>query len=197
MSKKSRKVKKVKKAVVSQGLFLDLGCGQSPYTRADGVKFSGVDFYADNADYKVDLTRFPWPFKDNSVDEIWCSHFFEHVPGMLRGKFMDEVYRILKVGSKAHITVPAYNSERSIQDYTHQWPPVGPTSFSYFNKGFREGNKLTHGLYDLKCDFDLVTTGVITGEYVQRESNVQANAAKHYMNVMLDYTGVLTKRAPA
>jgi predicted SAM-dependent methyltransferase len=56
-------------------LRLDLGCGQNP---KEG--FEGVDMYGDKAKHKVDLFKFPWPFEDNSVEEIHASHFLEHVP---------------------------------------------------------------------------------------------------------------------
>lgn len=54
---------------------LDLGCGQNP---KEG--FEGVDLYGDKAKHKVDLFKFPWPFADDSVDEIFASHFLEHIP---------------------------------------------------------------------------------------------------------------------
>jgi hypothetical protein len=57
------------------GLKLDLGCGQNP---KEG--FEGVDLYGEKAKHKVDLFKFPWPFADNSVEEIHASHLLEHVP---------------------------------------------------------------------------------------------------------------------
>jgi predicted SAM-dependent methyltransferase len=52
---------------------LDLGCGPNPkegYIGVDIIKYPNV--------HKVlDLTK-PWPWKNNSVDEIHCSHFIEH-----------------------------------------------------------------------------------------------------------------------
>jgi len=56
-------------------LKLDLGCGQNP---KEG--FEGVDLYGDKARHKIDLFKFPWPFLDESVDEIHASHFLEHIP---------------------------------------------------------------------------------------------------------------------
>lgn len=53
----------------------DLGCGQSP-----SPGFEGVDLYAPDATHKFDLCKFPWPREDNSVDELYCSHFVEHIP---------------------------------------------------------------------------------------------------------------------
>lgn len=56
-------------------LKLDLACGQTP---REG--YEGVDFYAPDAQHKVDLFKFPYPWNDNSVDAIHCSHFAEHLP---------------------------------------------------------------------------------------------------------------------
>ncbi len=90
---------------------LDLACGQIP---KEG--FEGVDLYAPNAKHKVDLWKFPYPWADNSVDELYCSHFIEHLParsveerdllpGAIKEEFLDkdflfaffdECYRILK-----------------------------------------------------------------------------------------------------
>lgn len=195
-TKKAKRVVKTPKQLLEKpALRLDLGCGQNPHIPPSGEKFKGVDLYA-AADFKVDLTKFPWPFEDDSVDEVFCSHFFEHVPGRLRGQWMDELFRILKPGAKATIIVPAYNSVRAIQDFTHEWPPIGPESFWYFTKGFREGNKLNHGPYDLKCDFLLTQTGTLDAAWVSRQPEVQQQAARQYMNVMLDYVTVMQKPAP-
>jgi SAM-dependent methyltransferase len=173
---------------------LDIGCGQNPYVDPQtNERFTGIDIY-DGADIVHDLTKFPWPIKSNSVDEAWCSHVFEHIPGKLRGKFMDEVYRILKPGAKVTVIVPAYNSARAVQDFTHEWPPVAPESFFYFQKPFRDGNRLTHGLYDLKCDFEMVITGTIGDPWVQKSQETQMFAGRHYMNVTQDLVATMTKK---
>jgi hypothetical protein len=53
---------------------LDLACGQSP--RAG---FDGVDIFP-GAQHVVDLQQYPWPFEDESVLELNCSHYIEHIP---------------------------------------------------------------------------------------------------------------------
>lgn len=53
---------------------LDLACGQN---KREG--FTGVDI-AGNPDIIHDLNVYPYPFDDNSVDEIYCSHYVEHIP---------------------------------------------------------------------------------------------------------------------
>jgi hypothetical protein len=140
---------------------------------------------------------FPWPIKDGEVEELHCSHVLEHIPGLERGKFMDEVYRVMAVGAKATFIVPAYNSSRAVQDFTHVFPPVCADSFWYFNKAWREVNKLTHGHYALKCDFDHQVTGTIGGGWAQRAYDAQVFASTHYMNVTQDIHAALIKRAPA
>src|SRR5436190_24204554 len=65
-----------------------------------------------------------WKVKSGSIDELTCVGVFEYVPGKLRGKFMDEVYRVLAPEGKATFTVPYWNSNRAVQDYRYEWPPL-------------------------------------------------------------------------
>lgn len=55
---------------------LDLGSGKKPM---DG--FFGVDKVMGITDFNVHLWAdgAPWPFADDSVDELWSSHFIEHI----------------------------------------------------------------------------------------------------------------------
>lgn len=180
--------KPAEKAVIK----LDLGCGQH---RQDG--FLGVDVVkTECVDVVHDLLTFPWPFKDDSVSEVHCSHFFEHIPGKLRGKWMDELWRILVTGGKVTIIVPHNASERAFQDYTHEYPPPCGNSFYYFNKGWREVNKLTHGAYDIRCDFDFQTGPSLGPPWVNRADEARAFAVQHYNNVAMDLWVNLTKRSP-
>jgi ubiquinone/menaquinone biosynthesis C-methylase UbiE len=169
-------------------LKLDLGAGDNP-----SPGFKGVDKYAEKADYKFDLFKFPWPFKDGSVDELHSNQFFEHIPQNLRIPFMDECYRVLKVGAKFTVIAPYYTSMRAIQDPTHEWPPISEATFLYFNKKWREDNKLTH--YLGKCDFDFTYGYNISAEWNARNDEAKMFAIKHYNNVVTDIQVVLTKRA--
>src|SRR5436190_13596008 len=85
---------------------------------------------------------FPWKIKAGSIDELTCIGVFEYIPGKLRGKFMDEVYRVLAPDGKATFTVPHWQSTRAFQDFRYEFPPLSEQSFLYFNKGWREANKL-------------------------------------------------------
>jgi len=53
---------------------LDLAGGQNVR-----LGFEGVDIWP-GAQHVVDLQRYPWPFEDESVLELNCSHYIEHIP---------------------------------------------------------------------------------------------------------------------
>ena len=164
---------------------VDLGCGnnkQSGYIGVDKIKLDCVDVVHD-------LDTYPYPFENNSVDEIFCSHYIEHVEDL--PKFMDEIYRILKSGAKATIIAPYYTSVRSWQDPFHK-RAISEMTFLYFNKNWRDQNRLNH--YDVKCDFDLTYGYALDPEYVSRAEEHRTFAIKHYWNVVSDIYVTLTKR---
>lgn len=183
---KIKKQKKMPKSICR----LDLGCGDN---KKEG--FTGVDkFKTPSVDIKHDLLVYPWPWKDNSVDEIYSSHFLEHVPGMQRPKFMEEVYRILIPNGKATFITPYYKSPRATQDFTHAWPPISEESYIYFNKAWRELNKLTHGFYDVKCDFDFTYGYAVDNVWATKHEERRLHGMKHYWNVINDLWVTLIKR---
>jgi len=171
-------------------LKLDLGCGRN---KQPG--FTGVDFYEPEADVKHDLFKFPYPWTDDSVDELYASHFLEHVPRTLRWKFFEECWRIMKVGATFRIFVPNWKSERAYGDMTHEWPPVTAFALYYLNQGWREANKLTYGPYAIKCNFDHQAgpTGV-TGDFANRNHEVQVFALTHYLESYQDMWVTLVKQ---
>ena len=193
---------KPKKSKVIQPLKLDLGCGQN---KQPG--FTGVDLYAPGADVKLDLLDWgikdnnqpelkKWPWKDNTVDEIFCSHFVEHVPASLRWPFFVECWRILKLEGVMRVFVPSWKSERAYGDMTHQWPPVTTFFFLYLNKGWREANKLTYGPYDIRCNFETQSGPTqIVGPFAERNPEAQSFACNHYLEAYPDMWATLTKKA--
>jgi hypothetical protein len=191
-------------------LKLDLGCGQSP---REG--FLGVDLYS-SAKYKVDLMKFPWPWKNSSVEETWSNHFFEHVPGPTRIPFMDELWRVLKPcgckgpcpegqnngtkfsvpcpipGGQAVFLFPYWSSVRAVQDPTHAWPPLCENSFMYFNKIWREQRGLGH--YLGKCDFNFGYGYRYEADTLNRSDEVRAFWVKHNLNAVDDLQISMVKR---
>jgi hypothetical protein len=169
---------------------LDLGCGDN---KKEGC--IGIDkFETASADFVHDLNVHPWPCDSETVDGIQCSHFFEHLSGFQRPNFMDECYRLLKVGSQLTIIVPDADSHRAIQDFTHAWPPVCAESFLYFNKQWRDQNKLTHGWYSMKCNFDFGYGFALDSDIAVKNQELQQFAIKHYRNHSTDLIVTLTKK---
>jgi len=164
---------------------IDLACGQN---KQEG--FIGVDIKASkDVDIVMDLEKFPWKFKSDSIDEINCSHYIEHTVDLI--KFMDECCRILKTGGKMTVIAPYYANIRAWQDPTHK-RAISEASFLYFNKAWREQNKLTH--YDIKSDFDFTYGYQIDAAWSNRNEEARNFAIKHYINVISDIQVVLTKK---
>lgn len=184
MKRKTRVAKKVETKL----LRLDLGCGQRK--QADHI---GVDIHdMDGVDVVMDLRKTPWPWKSNSVESVYSAHFLEHLTGPERIVFMDELYRVLRVGGTALFITPYYASERAIQDPTHAWPTIGPRTYLYFNKEWRKANMLDH--YLGKCDFDFVYGYAVEPAIQSRNEEMRNNAIQYYWNSVADLHVTLTKR---
>jgi len=87
---------------------IELGCGKTP---RDG--YDGIDEQDFGQLYKADVLAVLTKFKDNSVDEIYASHFFEH---LYPDKVIDtliQVYRVLKINGQLWIIVPHKEHERA------------------------------------------------------------------------------------
>ena len=85
---------------------LNLGCGtdiHADYVNVDG-NYTWFNKPVPPGCVIHDLNQFPWPFADNSADEILMWHVLEHLPDTF--KAMSEVHRILKTGGKFWGQVP-------------------------------------------------------------------------------------------
>jgi SAM-dependent methyltransferase len=166
---------------------LDLACGDNKregFLGVDRVKLPSVD-------QVVDLEKFPWPWEDNSVDEIWCSHYIEHTKSLI--KFMDECFRILKIGAQMTVVAPYYSHMRAWQDPTHR-RAISEASFLYYNKGWRESPQNRLGHYPIKSDFDFVYGYAFEPEWMNRSEEARRFALSHYINVATDIQVTMTKR---
>lgn len=92
---------------------LYFGCGKH---KVDG--FVGVDkLRMETVNVVHDMNLFPYPFSDNSIEEVLLLNILEHLPNTIR--VMEEIWRICKDCAPLKILVPYYNSPGAYQDPTH------------------------------------------------------------------------------
>jgi hypothetical protein len=158
---------------------LDIACGQNKQPGFKGVDIApgpGVDFV-------WDLEKYPWePFKDDSVEEVYVSHYAEHTKDLI--KFMDEIWRICIPDAKVTIIGPYYTSIRAWQDPTHT-RVLSEATWLYFNKDWRVANKLDH--YPIKSNFEIKNIMVFFNPpWDKKSEEARQFAAQHYWNVISD-----------
>lgn len=174
---------------------LDLGCGPNKrgpeWTGVDSIKFPGVDVV-------LDLNH-GWPWPDNSVEEIHCSHCIEHFDSVQRVHIYNEMFRVLKVGCKATLIAPYWSSGRAYGDPTHKWPPISGFGFFYLLKTWRMANAphtdFEHWPPGYKCDFDATWGFSLHPQVASRNQEFQQFAMQFYTEAAQDVICTLTKRA--
>jgi len=91
---------------------LNLGCGDDKKPSYINVDVCG------NPDMVCDLSKFPWPWEENSVDEVYSSHFLEHVQDLDRTIL--EIHRVLKPNGVIHFRVPHFRNPFGAW-HLHRW----------------------------------------------------------------------------
>lgn len=213
-------------------LKLDLGCGrnkQQGFIGIDQYDMEGVDlvidlredvWYVDTYKDEAILERLvgesvpgsdelAYKFADNSVDEVYCSHFLEHLTNLEgkweRVKFFNELYRVMKPGAKCSLVTPHWCSSRYYGDPTHK-EPFSEWGFFYLNKAWRLGTEQTpaqaphadvsfnpHGY---SCDFDTTAGYNLHGDFVKgRSDDYKAYGVQWYKEVCTDILATLVKRS--
>jgi SAM-dependent methyltransferase len=112
-----------------QPKILELGCGRTKHPNAvgiDRISLPGVDVVHD-------LNRSPYPFEDNTFDEVYAIHVIEHLDSVLA--VMEEIHRITRPNARVVIITPHHSDAISWQDPTHKWH-LNSYSFSYFEPSY-------------------------------------------------------------
>ncbi|MBS3088203.1 methyltransferase domain-containing protein [Candidatus Pacearchaeota archaeon] len=117
---------------------LNLGCGDTilkGFVNVDIVKRKDVTV--------CNLDKFPLPWKNNSVDYIFCSHLLEHLNDPIN--FVLELHRISKPGAVINMIVPHFSFCASYAELSHKRPGVSYLAFGYpeWNKEFEGKFKVT------------------------------------------------------
>lgn len=164
---------------------LNLGCGS--VILKDFVNVDKFDFYKPNIVH--DLEVFPYPFQDNSVDEIILSHVLEHI-GQIPDVFNEiikELYRICRNGSLINITVPHPRHDDFISDPTHV-RPITLRSLSMYdqklNKIWEEKNASNTPLGLIhNVNFQILSVNYVLDQRYQKllnEKKIEENDLKEY-----------------
>jgi len=99
---------------MKQSKKLTIGCGKDikeDFVNLDIVKLPGVDVVHN-------LNKYPWPFKDNTFEYIYCDNVLEHLEDII--KPIEEIWRISQNKGEAKIIVPIFPSVWSFCDPTHK-----------------------------------------------------------------------------
>lgn len=206
---------------------IDIGCGgnkKAGFLGVDCLPLEGVDValdicekitewrtVADSAgdlrEERVHIGYKPWPWDDNSVDEIHCSHVLEHFGEWDRVHLFNEMYRVLKPKATASIQTPYWKSGRAYGDPSHRWAPLSDFSLFYLRRAWRMGGKLdgqditpqaphtdaSNIPFGYACDFAVRPSYGLAQATMAKSPDAQQFEVTHYVEVALDLLAVLTK----
>jgi predicted SAM-dependent methyltransferase len=185
---------------------LNLGCGNTKFpgwVNADKVA-------ACNPDQVVDLERFPWPWPDDSADEVMLSHVLEHLgatPDVYLG-IVKELYRVCRDGASITIIVPHPRHDHFLTDPTHvrAITPEGLRMFSQaVNREWmaKQAANTPLGIY-LGVDFEIESIDMTPGQpwrgKFERGEITEADldhAARTYNNVVAEIRMLMRPIKPA
>lgn len=120
---------------------LNLGCGE---TKKEG--YLNLDWSSlTHPDIVHDLNVLPYPFEDDSFDEIEIFHVLEHLDKPFA--IMRELHRILKPEGILHVKVPHFSRGFTHAEHAHGFDITFPL---YFRKDFTKS-----GFYGV--EFNLVS----------------------------------------
>lgn len=109
-------------------LRIDLGCGGK---KRDG--FVGLDVEAfESVDHVVNVEHDPLPFEDDSVGEVYSSHFFEHMAHPKNA--VNELVRVAVTGAPFQIWTPFIRCNHALM----------PTHLSHWSETLWEHISMTH-----------------------------------------------------
>jgi len=137
---------------------LDVGCGNEKIEGSIGIDAVSLP----NVDVVHNLNVYPWPFSDNTFEEVYCFHVLEHLDDIIAA--MQEIFRICRNNATVFIKVPHASCSRVVWgDPTHKRGFTCRTFSDYFSRGSKyyyysnvdfvvEKQKMNYCLYDGKRD---------------------------------------------
>jgi predicted SAM-dependent methyltransferase len=108
------------------------------------------------------LNLLPWPWPDDSFDEIQAVSIFEHL-GITLVQSMDECWRILKPEGQLIVKYPLWDTPTVHDDPTHRWY-WSERVLEIFDPETKYGQD--HPYYTLK-KWEILDKGIIKGRNVK------------------------------
>ena len=150
---------------------LNLGCGRDVL-----VGWTNVDQVALKEHvYTWDLENMPWPWGDDTFEEVYASHILEHLPNKM--KVIEEIWRVCKHSARVEIRLPAWNHLLFWQDPTH-CTPWHLDNFDYFKPG-NNWNYYTKARFDILVKEERVFAGGPELYWVLKAIKEEDNDDKH------------------
>jgi len=181
-----------------QTMRLNLGCGDNivyGYVNHDATR------HRPEIDVAHDLRDLPWPWADDSAEEILLLDVLEHLPDVV--PIIDECWRVLKPGGALHISVPYYEAEHAWLDPTHR-RAFHLDSFDFFDPHTRWGatypfytqRKWTVKHRELAGGNVIVVMCTSKGDPVESENHQTLNADAAWAKHLHQATAEITALAP-
>ena len=179
-------------------LKLNLGCGSDIQHG-----YLNVDKYG-HPDLAWDLEQFPWPWENNSIEEIKLSHVLEHLGANtdIYINLIKEIYRVSIPNANIFIRVPHPRHDDFLHDPTHV-RPITPDGLALFSRKLNKlwmdngaSNTPLGVIHDV--DFEIINVNNILDEpWSSQLNNGQINpeqltqASRQFNNVIKEYQIVL------
>lgn len=162
----------------SPGLKIDLGCGSCK--KADCIGLDSVA--APGVDYVLDLTKERFPFDDNSVEYVFSSHFFEHIPEP--NNVFSELGRVCRDGAQFEFWTPyTFTEEGFFYGHVAHFSEKLWLQFCYYHRD--AFIPLLHGRWLLKSIIYVVPQETV--QTLQGQSFGLDFAIKHFKDVVVEF----------
>ena len=146
------------------------------------------DFFGDNyvtgdiepgrAKFVVDITDICFP--ENKFDYIICSHVLEHIVDDITA--LKELYRVLKPGGTAYLSVPLRREEATYEDYSITSPAERTTHFGRYDHVRHYGTDIVDRIKSVGfCVEVKVPSDIVPSECLRETLGLHDDSDKYYI----------------